>query len=59
MNIATLRKERGLSQAALAEKLGVTQASIANYESGRREPSITMLRKIAAALGVDIATLIG
>lgn len=59
MHLAALRTQKGLTQAALAQKLGVTQATVANYESGRREPSIAMLRKIAQALGVDIATLIG
>ncbi len=41
--LKTLRKERGLTQSELAEKLKIGQATIACYENGRREPTITNL----------------
>lgn len=36
--IKELRKKRGFSQAELAEKIGVTQKTICNYENGTRFP---------------------
>ena len=45
------RKEKGLTQKALATALGVKQPVIANYESGTRKPDIITLKKLAAILG--------
>ncbi len=53
-----LRNSAGLQQKQLAEKLGVTQATINGYESGKREPRIEMLIKIAALFNVTIDFLI-
>ena len=53
-----LRQERrGLTQAELAKMSGVSQSTIAQIEKGRKDPSITTLRKIADALDVHIAVL--
>lgn len=35
----------------LAEKVGVTESTVSLYESGKREPSQTVLKAIAAVLG--------
>ena len=48
--IKELRKLEGLTQQELAEKLGVSQNAIHNWETGKREPSIEMIRQIANAL---------
>ena len=45
------RKEKGITQRELAEKLGVTQPTITQYETGARKPDIVMLKKIATILG--------
>ena len=37
--------ERGLTQTALARELQVTQNAIFNWENGKREPSMEMIRK--------------
>ena len=44
------RKEHNLTQAELAELLSVSQSTVGNWESDRREPDIDMIKKIAAAL---------
>jgi len=44
------RAERGLTQERLAKKLGTKQSAIARLESGRANPSIGFLKKLAQAL---------
>ncbi|MCY8574082.1 helix-turn-helix domain-containing protein [Bacillus haynesii] len=45
--IAALRKEMGLSQYELADRLGFSRGKLANYEQGTREPDYETLKKIA------------
>jgi predicted transcriptional regulator len=52
--IARLRIKRGLTQAQLAELVGTKQPSIARLESGTVEPSLSFLRKVAAALDAHV-----
>lgn len=52
-NIKETRKQANLTQKQLAEKLNVSQAMIAQYESGERNPKFETLAKIAAALDCD------
>ena len=52
--VARLRIMRGLTQQELADLVGTTQSSIARLESGRRDPSLSYLRRVLAALGYDI-----
>ena len=47
-----LRKERGLTQVQLAKRLGITQGTFALYETGKRNPKIETVKKIAKALDV-------
>lgn len=56
--IAQLRRRRGLSQAKLACALGLSTSTIAMYEQGRREPSVSVLIALADALGVTIDYLL-
>jgi transcriptional regulator with XRE-family HTH domain len=56
--IRTLRKERDLTQLQLAEYVGVTQSSVAAWESGKREvPKGDNLLKLAEALGFEAGEL--
>jgi DNA-binding XRE family transcriptional regulator len=48
--IARLRIWRGLTQAQLAEMVGVQETTIARLECASRMPSLSLLRRIAAAL---------
>jgi DNA-binding XRE family transcriptional regulator len=52
--ITRLRIRHGLTQARLAEMVSVQEATIARLESGSRIPSLSLLRRIAAALGTQI-----
>ena len=57
-----LKKQRetaGLSQYKLAEKMGVSQATVGMWESGRREPYFAMLCKLADFFGVTVDVLLG
>jgi transcriptional regulator with XRE-family HTH domain len=55
--IKALRGERQLQQRQLAEKAGLTPSMVSQIESGRLTPSLHTLGKIAAGLGVPIASL--
>lgn len=57
-NLYSLRIKRGLSQKKLADKAGVSQTAIYQWEKGIRSPKIEQLKKIADALDVRIAELV-
>ncbi len=48
-----------MSLRALKKLSGVAVSSLARYEAGQGDPQLTTLRKIAKALGVTVAELIG
>ena len=54
-----LRREKGLSQAQLSARLGVSASQIANYEMERRLPSIQALMDTSRVLGVSTDYLLG
>ena len=56
--LARLRKERGLTQQALADATGVHVTQIRRYEWGECQPTLDVLRKLAIALGVNSDTLV-
>ncbi len=58
-NLAKVRKERGLTQEALAIKLNVVRQTISKWEKGTAVPDADMLCRIADALDVPVATLLG
>ena len=53
------RNRRGITQAALGKKVGVHQVTIARLETGVRRPSMDLLQKLARALRVKMAELVG
>ncbi len=55
--IRVARKNIGLKQADLAERLGVTQPTVANWESGVHDPRQLMLAKIAETVGASLGWL--
>lgn len=57
-NIREQRMKKGLSQEELAEKLYVTRQTISNYETGKSNPDVEMLARIAEELDIDIQLLI-
>ena len=58
-NLKQFRKRKKYSQATLARKLNYGHTTIANYESGRNEPSIDDLIKIAIILDISLDELVG
>jgi len=54
-----LRRATGLSQAKVAEKLGIAAPSVAQWEIGRSRPSIERLEKLASLYGVSLKELCG
>jgi predicted nucleotidyltransferase/DNA-binding XRE family transcriptional regulator len=46
----------GLTQQQLAQKAGVTQSVVSAYESGKREPSLSTLRRLVNATGLHLET---
>ena len=54
-----LRTNTGLSQQALADKLGLSKSAVNMYERGEREPSFEVLEIIADFFNVDIDYLLG
>ena len=59
MNLKEIRKERGMTQGELAKKLGTNQNNISRYEKSEREPNLTTLKNMAAALNCTLDELIG
>ncbi|WP_203664710.1 helix-turn-helix domain-containing protein [Lacticaseibacillus sp. 53-4] len=58
-NILKARKDKGLSQADLAKRIGVTRQSISLYENNSREPKIDTWQKLSNVLSVSIPYLQG
>lgn len=58
-NLKLLRKEKGVSQQALADALGISQQSINNYENKTIEPDIGMMKMMADYFGTTIDYLVG
>ena len=56
--IATLRKEKGLTQEKLGEQLGVSSKTISKWERGVNAPDISLLESLSNILGVDIKEIL-
>ena len=55
--IKRLRQEKGLTQAELAEQIGVSCKAISKWETARGLPDVTLLEPLAKALGVSVLEL--
>ena len=56
--ICLLRKQRGLTQAELAERIGVTDKAVSRWERGKGFPDITLLPPLAQVLGTSVTELL-
>lgn len=56
--IRELRKQKGVSQAVVAEYLGITKQAYSLYETGKREPDFDSLLKLAEYFGTDTDSLL-
>ena len=54
-----LRKEKGLTQKELGERLGVKQNTFTNWENGKREPNLSTILKLAEILETTTDDLLG
>jgi len=58
-NLRRHRHQKGWSQEEFADRAGLHRTYISDIKRGARNPTITVVQKIADALGVEAATLIG
>ena len=56
--ISELRKEKGLTQKALAESIGICAKTVSKWETGRGFPDVTLISDLSNVLGVDISKLL-
>src|SRR5437870_1948184 len=56
--LAALRKQKGLTQQALAGRVGVHVIQMSRYESGTSQPTLDVIRRLAIALSVSADELI-
>ena len=58
LNVRRVRKEAGLSQEALADLVGIARSYMSDIEVGRRNPSLSVVERIADALSVPPVSLL-
>lgn len=56
--VAQLRKEQGLTQKELADRLNVTDKAVSKWETGKGFPDVKLLEPLAQALGISLVELI-
>ena len=59
LRLRTIRERKGVSLRALKKASGVAVSSLAQFEAGQGDPQLSTLRKLAKALNVTVAELIG
>ncbi len=57
--IRRLRREKGLTQEALAQAIGVSPQAISKWETGQTMPDITLLLPLSKVLGIGVNELLG
>lgn len=57
--LARLRKERGITQVELAQRVGIAQPNISDYERGESQPSAEFIIKLVEILGVSADDILG
>ena len=50
-----LRKLKGLTQAEVAERAGISRTNVSRFESGEYNPTLEMMVKLATAMDLDIS----
>lgn len=51
-NLKKFREQRGITQDALAEELGITKATVSKYEHGKSTAPVTLIFELAQKYGV-------
>jgi len=57
-NLRRLRMGKGFSQEAYADVAGIHRTYVSDIERGARNPTITVVEKLARGLGVDVIELL-
>lgn len=57
--ILTMRKEAGMTQKELAEKLHVTDKAVSKWETSTHFPDISIMEDLSTALGISVVELLG
>ena len=57
-SMRSIRKSKGMTMKELGELVGVAEVTVSFYETGKREPSLDVLCKIADALDVSLDMLV-
>lgn len=55
--LAEWREHRGLTQEALANRIGATDVTVSRWETGKRQPDLNAQAAIAEALDIDVMDL--
>ncbi len=55
---AALRKQKGMTQQQLADRVGVHVVQLRRYEAGTSQPTLDVIRSMAVALGISADTLL-
>ncbi len=58
MRLKQLRADRGITQETLAKKAGLSRVYVTRIETGKQDPSLTTLTKLAKALKVKVGRLL-
>ena len=56
--IAQTRKEKGMTQKALADSIGVSNAAVSKWETGKGFPDISLLGPLSNALGLTVSEIL-
>lgn len=59
IRLRQLREDRGLSQAAIAKKLGVSKETVYRYEHNVQDPSVARIKELAVILNTSSDYLLG
>lgn len=57
LNVQRARRSRGLSQEELAARANIHQTYLSGVESGKRNPTIIVLDRVAKALEIDLSDI--
>lgn len=57
-NLKMLRKSQKLSQQQIAEKTGIARSMISDYENGKKEPTLSVLDKLAKYFDLTLEELV-
>ncbi len=58
LNLQALRRAKGLSQEELAHRSQIHQTYLSGVERGKRNPTVTVLERLAGALEVEVEDLV-